>query len=40
MPRRIVRIWANRETCSFHEAFQTSFAYEMRRVALAIQGRE
>lgn len=37
MPRRIVRVWANRATCLFHEACQTTLAFEMSegRVAVA-----
>jgi ferredoxin len=37
MRRKIVRIWANRETCLSHEACQITLAFKMRegRVAVA-----
>jgi ferredoxin len=36
MPLKIVRVWANRETCLFHEACQITYAFEMRDGLVAV----
>lgn len=36
MRRKIVRVWANRDTCTAHQACQVTMAFEMRDALVAV----